>query len=284
MKLITRNSKDKKSNKNIYGYQIDTDKHKSLSNPMEENNDLFLLRGLKLSSIELMKSPDGKTDALVFTYKNGTTTEKRIKELETVRGSKDFEDDSKIISSLEVLLAKKNVRKINLFDFMEEIKTNFESDIRYAYKKFDTIATKNIRHSVYIYHIYALIIATVSLINEIDYQPPVHMVLVTKNNSIHLSFKSRSKRYIGISSRLKLINIQGTEMRLEYIGALCREDDISNTLKITDDSLDIEYVFAPIKKEGALYADSLEDKIFFKEYMDIFNPIMNTEEELEEEE
>lgn len=284
MKLITRNSKDKKSNKNIYGYQIDTDKHKSLSNPMEENNDLFLLRGLKLSSIELMKSPDGKTDALVFTYKNGTTTEKRIKELETVRGSKDFEDDSKIISSLEVLLAKKNVRKINLFDFMEEIKTNFESDIRYAYKKFDTIATKNIRHSVYIYHIYALIIATVSLINEIDYQPPVHMVLVTKNNSIHLSFKSRSKRYIGISSRLKLINIQGTEMRLEYIGALCREDDISNTLKITDDSLDIEYVFAPIKKEGALYADSLKDKIFFKEYMDIFNPIMNTEEELEEEE
>ena len=98
-----------------------------------------------------------------------------------------------------------------------------------------------------------------------------------------MSFKSSSKHFAGLSNRMKLLNTQGVETRLEYIGAVCREDDISSTLKITDNKLEIEYEFDALEKEGALYADVTEDKIFFREYMDIFNPVRHIEGEEAEE-
>lgn len=284
MKLLSKQSKENKKTKGVYGYDLSPNTYKPVSSLSLEQDSLLLSDETGVTKIELIKSPDGNSDALVFTCKTINANETKLKMLETVRDKVQFETDAKIISSYEFLRIKKDIRKINLFDFLEDIKEKFKSDIRYAYKKFSTTATQNSRHSVYIYHIYALIIATVSLINEMDFAPPVYIEFKTKSKSLVLSFKSKSKRFAGIKNKRKLLNIQGTEMRLEYIGALCREDDISNTLQITDNTLNIEYAFAPTEKEGALYADVLEDKIFFKEYMDIFNPIMHTEVEAKEEE
>jgi hypothetical protein len=284
MKLISSSSKNKKRTVRHFGYSFGENTYKSVLSQSADETKISTIRDLKLSKMELIKSPDEKSDALIFTYKNDKTTKTKVKELQALRDKCEFEVDSKIVSSFELLNKRRDIRKINLFDCMEEIKSNLRNDIRYAYRKFETDSVKNARHSVYIYHFYALIIATISMINELDFTKPVCIELKPKSKNLSLSFKSKSKRYAEILNKTRLLNIQGTEMRLEYIGALCREDDISNTFKIIDNTLEIEYIFAPIEKEGALYADVLEERMFFIEYMDIFNPIRNREVEAEVEE
>ncbi len=271
MKLVNNSSKQNKDRaRRFYGNEDKPYENKSVLSVPRENG--FPLRlGMKTVKLELSKTESGG-DLLVKTHTLNQETETMAKVLVGIRDQEEFENDEKLLTTFELVCAKKDIKRINLEHFLEEVKESFGDDIRYAFKEITTQASKNMRHSVYIYHIYVIIIATMSIINELDFKPPVHIELIKNDNNVKLSFRIKSKRLGEVINKRRLLNIPGIEIRLEYIGALCQEDDINNTFKIIDNTLLIDYAFGELAyKEGALFSNAREEKSFFKEYMDIFN-------------
>ena len=184
MKLITSGAKRKE--KYLYGNKFDNLSSKTVLSqadmPLEHMD-------IKRSAykVELSKAPDKATDMLVFTRSVGNKTIIEIKNLEKIRKEKEFECDAKIISTYEKISNKRDVRKIMLGAFLNEMKEKFQLDIRTAYKRIETASTKNVEYSVYIYHIYALLTATMSIINELDFRPPVYIEMKKSAKGIKLS-------------------------------------------------------------------------------------------------
>ncbi|MBO5338870.1 MAG: hypothetical protein J6A96_04135 [Clostridia bacterium] len=269
MKLITSNNKRKE--KYLYGNKLDSLSNKLVSSEIDKTIEPRYAK-VTIGKIELSKSPDKTHDMLVLTRFIGSKTVIEIKDLETIRSDSEFECDARIISTFEMLNSKRDVRRIFLDTFLSEIKEKFKLDIRTAYKKIETSATKKDEHSVYIYHMYGLLAASISIINELDFKPPVYIELKKIPKGIKLSLKIKSPKLDEIKNRQKLIDIPGIEMRLEYLGLLCQEDGINGTFEITNNTLNIEYdiVEAPYK-EGVLLADTQEEDRFFYELMEIFS-------------
>ena len=129
MKLMTSKEKDNKINSSFkLGFK--SDKLGLLSSMTREETRLFVKRSFRVEKLTLMKSPDGLSDALVYTYRNNDKLETKIKVLERTRDKYEFENDAKIFSSIEILLAKNDVRKINLAEFLEDVKGYFGADVR----------------------------------------------------------------------------------------------------------------------------------------------------------
>lgn len=268
MKLITRKTSPR--SKSFYGHKIEDVSTKSISSDADNKELINSDKGI--TKIELVKSPDGRQDALVFTRVVGQKTSVEIKELDTSRNDELFEIDAKLIKTYELLSIKRDVKRIIPKDFLCDVKDKFLSDVRNAYKIINTSFNQKEGISVYIYHIYALLIATMSIINEIDFKPPVLIELKKLKNAIKLSMKIKSIKLAEIKSRQRLIEIPGIEMRLEYIGALCREDDINSTLEIHGNTLSVDYIIEEIPhREGIVFADAYEEKHMFNELMDAFS-------------
>lgn len=278
MKLITNN---KKSTSSFYGRKTNDRLYMPLFSE-DRNTANIRYNRKRITKIELIKSPDKTQDALVFTHVIGKETQIEVKELNTLRNEDDFENDARIIATYELLSNKRDVKRINLEEFLNDVKAKFLDDIRNAYKIINTSASKKVEESVYIYHIYALLTATMSIINELDFKPPVFMELKKLKSSIKLSMKIKSKKLAKLKNRQMLIEAPGMETRFEYIGALCREDDINSTFEITGNTLKIEYVIGEIPyREGIVMSSASEEKEIFEELMNIFNYTKEVQEEEE---
>ena len=234
-----------------------------IKNPLVKENVIKL---------DIVRGEYDKRDLLITTVKKGEMLFTKTKELLAIRDDEMFQNDRAVALSLERLVKMTDIKRITLDRFFDEIKQKFENDIRYAYKEIDTVSSKNARHSVYIYHIYAIIIATMSILNEIDFKPSVSIEFKGINDELYLSFEIKSKSVSKVTRKSKLLEAPNIEMRLEYIGALCREDGIDSTIEIASNTFKIEfYIFKTHEREGQVYSTALEEAQFFDEFMDIFN-------------
>lgn len=281
MKLVTRTTREKNKG-SFYG---------SLDKSPSKGVGAWDLRGVgqkaSLISITLdrLKS-DRMTDILAYTFQTPCGVSTEYKELETVRDNETFEREKAMLASYERIIKMKDVENISLEKFALELKENFSNDIRTAYKLFNVEKDKNASHCVYIYHIYALIVATITLIGDIDFMPPIKMKFKKNKSILKMDFSMSSRKHRDIKNRMKLRDIQGIEAKLAYIAAICREDNINCTLKFTNNSLAIEYDVCAIEPhKGIVYSKPDERKYAFSELMNLFSyTVKDTETEAQEEE
>ncbi len=223
-----------------------------------------------------------RRDVIIYTYQSASGIHTEIRELETTREDEHFELESKMLESYEIVLKMKDIRQIKTRKFLEEIKNRLVADERYAYKKFLTQCLKNTDFNVHIYHIFVIYIATVLLLNSLDFVAPLHLQMMEQRGKLLLGFKSKSNDRLEIMTKDKLKQIPRTEALLAYIGALCRADNINSTFEIINNQAIIEYEIPSITIDATrVYSKETDENLMFAELMDIFNGREIEEEEEE---
>lgn len=215
---------------------------------------------------------DRIVDMLAYTFQTQQGLSVEFKELETVRSIEDFEMEKAMLESYERIIKMKDVENISLEKLSLELKEYFSNDIRTAYKPFNVRKDKNGSHCVYIYHVFALIVATVTLIGDIDFMPPIKMKFKKSKGVLKMNFEMTTMMRRDIRNRMKLKDIRGTEAKLAYIAAICREDNINCTFKSVNGSVAIEYDICAIEPyKGIVYSKPDERRKVFNELMDLFS-------------
>lgn len=267
MKIMKRGF-DGKSNSSFYGH-LD----KQLNNNLNANDYFSINNKTQPMSMTLERiNGERVIDAIVYAHKTPNGVMKRISEQTTVRDEETFESERSMLESYERIISLTSVEEIMLDSFFEEFKDRLSKNYITAYKKFVIQNTKNIRHSVYIYHFFALLISTLALLNDVDFEVPIYIAYKRKGDILNLSIRLVSKNHLGIKDKWMLRSIQGIEAKLAYIAALCRVDDINSTFKFTKNSLTIEYsIYNVVREKRVLYSRSDEKEQMFNELMDLFN-------------
>ena len=102
--------------------------------------------------------------------------------------------------------------------------------------------------------------------------PPIKMKFKKSKDALKMDFKMTTMRHRDIRNRMKLKDIRGTEAKLAYIAAICREDNINCTFKLVNGSVAIEYDICAIEPyKGIVYSKPDERKKVFNELMDLFS-------------
>ena len=229
------------------------------------------------------KETDRLRDVIITTYVNerGERTEEE-RELLVLVNDRIFDSVNDMLLSYDRVRKMKDVRKIEPRTFYSELNKRFKGDIHFAYKDFDAEFNSNALHSVYIYHLYLIFIATVSIINDIDFMPPVHILFEGLRNGFTVSISSSVRSELGIRSEAQLKALEGVEAKLAYLTSLCKEENISNTFQIYNGKIVSEFKIKDVEKEKIrVFSKPEEEDSFFYELCDLFT--YKNKESLEEE-
>ena len=266
MKIVTRDStKTKKGT--FYG-----NPDKSPSTSLGAIDLVGVGKKASLVSITLDRlNSNRKVDVLAYTYQTPLGLATEFKELETLRDDDVFESEKAMLESYERIIKMREVENISLEKFPLEIKEYFLNDVRTAYKPLIIERTKNTTHCVYICHIYASIVAAVTLMGNIEFKTSIKMKLSKKNGTLKMRLEMKAKCH-DIRGREKLKDIQGIEVRLAYIAAICREDNINCTFKLINNSVAVEFDICAVEPhKDIVYSRPDEKRNVFNELMDLFS-------------
>lgn len=267
MKII--NKLNKNQSNRFYGNKNTAHKRIAAEDYDEINLGKNGLQGAQLIRINL----EHPVDVIEFSYFKNGTLKKEYKELETLRDEIELECDAKMFETLSKVLSKKDVKNIKASSFVDEVVSRLSSDIRFAYKKWICKSLKNTDHSVQIYTVLAIIIATVSISNNIDYKSPVSISISKRALSTHISVKARI-RGIKVRKRDDFIRIPKIEAKLEYLNALCDETGVESSFKLAGHTLVFNYKVMDISpRVPCFFAKEDEEARVFEELLNAFNPL-----------
>ena len=212
-----------------------------------------------------------KVDVLAYTYQTPLGLSTEFKELETLRDDDGFESERAMLESYERIIKMREVENISLEKFPLEIKEYFLNDVRTAYKPLGIERTKNTAHCVYICHIYALIVAAITLMGNIEFKTSIKMKLSKSKGTLKMRLEMKAKCH-DIRGREKLTDIKGIEVRLAYIAAICREDNLNCTFKLINNSVAVEFDICAVEPhKDIVYSRPDEKRNVFNELMDLFS-------------
>ncbi len=275
MKIIKREGQGKSAT--LYGNKLNMRRHLAANVDAEESMQELSRR--KILSVELirMEMPH-PVDVIATTYEEKSIVSREYKELFSLRTENERKRDERIFKTLEKILNKRDVKTLKASSFITEIIKRLTNDARYAYKQFHKASSENTAHSVYIYTVLAIVVATVSAINDIDFHSPVSVSMTKEGRVSTLIFKVNTKRQDTLRKRQDLIKIPNLESKLAYLSSLCREDEIKSTVKSIGTSVTFEYKIKEAPPEAPrVYAKEDEEKLIFNELLNAFNPPLSPE-------
>ena len=272
MKIIKKNqgvSNDKTGS--LFGHM------KRESRVVNASDGLGFLKdsNLKVTSVQKrLERIEGEEpcDVIITTYVNekGERTEE-AKRLFVLVDDEIFESVNEMLKSYDRVRQMKDVRKIDPRSFFSELNEKFKNDIHFAYKTFYGDFKENTTHSVYIFHLYLIFIATASIINDIDFKPPIHILFEGLRNGISVSISSNVHSELAIKSEAQLRALQGVEAKLAYITSLCKEENISSTFQIYKGKIVSEFKIKDVEKEQIrVFSKPDEEDAFFTELTNLF--------------
>lgn len=268
MKIVKREKESHGST--MYGHKLTNRRQLATEGYVEQTYD-FSAR--KILSIELVRmNLPHPVDVIETTYLKNGVVEREYRELESIRSKEELENGQTIFKTLGKILNKRDVRAIKAVDFLKEILERLASDTRFAYKQINSKNYKNTAHSVYIYPLIAIIVATVSSTVNLDFSSPVEISISKQGACLILTFKTLTNQNV-IGSREWLAKNPRLESKLAYLCALCREDNMKSTIRIVDNLVIFEYVIKEASPEvPRVYAKEDEQLKVFYELLNAFNP------------
>ena len=283
MKILKKRLENKPKDRGFFGHTVEYNNRVSALDH-DESKDVLRIRAAK-TTLRLERE-DGEIpkDVIKATYIDslGKETEER-RELQALVSTDIYENVSEMLASYEVVRQKRDVREIEPNLFIEEMIDYFKNDIHFSYKSFLNDTEKNGQYNVYVYHLILIFIGSVSVLNDVEYKPPIHIKISSKQRGIKVSFTSLAKEMIEVNSKAKLKDIQGVEAKLAYMSTLCREEGISSSFQIFNNTVKYEFSISEVKKEKVkLYSKKSEEREFFDKMVSLFN--YKGREEAEEEE
>jgi hypothetical protein len=269
MKIIKRGEENTKST--LYGN--DTKAHTLLGADVYGIKTTIAFEKRNLVSAELIRMNfPHPVDVIELNYLKNGIKEKEYKELETVRNDEELEKDGKIFETLEKILSKRDVKSVNASTFAKEIVERLSGESRYAYKCFVGKSTKSANHVIYIYTALALIAASISATNNIDFQAPMKFSSSSKGRELRLLLKINTKSLDGVR-KSSIVKIPRLEARLAYISMLCSAEDIKCTATANGDEVAFEYLIKESPQEApCLHSKQDEENQIFSELLYAFNP------------
>ncbi len=268
MKII-KNENQNKLLKRVYGHSLFQNVEKSVSS----SSEIPIKKEFKNATKISLERMDDSDEIKITLNENGREGVRVVKSL-FKRGEEDFKNDSYILASYQEVISKKQIKEINSEDFLLDVKARFKNSVRYAYKRFYVDSNNNKRHNVYIYHLYTVIIATLAILNEIDFKPAVH-ISFDSGSSLILTMETKvNKRELALPS--------GTEAKLLYLRTLCEQGNMDYTFEIINDRVVLKYVLFEVERVGErVFSTPNEEDEFFERYLNLFN---GKEIDIEEEE
>ena len=274
MKII-KNGTQNKQLKRMYGHSISDNANKSLLSSFESSSKKEFSNATKMY-IERTSDLD---EIKISLNEKGRESVRIVKSL-FKRNEEDFENDKYILASYQEAISRKQIKEINSEDFLLEIKARFHNSVRYAYKRFYVDSNNNKRHKVYIYHLYTIIIATLAVLNEIDFKPAVH-ISFNSGKSLALTIEMKVKS-LPMKRQKEEVLPNSTEAKLLYLRTLCEQGDVDYTFEIINDRISLKYaIFEATKIGEVVFTTPNEEDEFFERFMNIFN---GRETNIEEEE
>lgn len=267
MKIIRHNEKEERVS-HMYGYSMRENSGKSIASPFIDT--LLHKKATHIARVEL-ESTNG-CDEIKILYNDGRDESQIIRESVFKRTESELEMERNILSTFYEVSARHDIREIKCDDFLMEMKAKFKNDIRYAYKTMRTVSPRNSRHSVYIYYFYAIIIASVSILNSINFKMPIQISLEKRGAYLTMKIEMRFNNKLGLKKREEVIKAPENETKLLYLDMLCKNNNIENSFRLNDNKYILKYDFSEIEKEEIkLYSKESDEESFFLKYMDIFN-------------
>ena len=276
MKII-KNLKANENKKRMYGY----DMKDSVSSYVSANlNSPKQIGRLEITELEICKS-ENSFDLFRIKYIDGGKLKESIEKSLYQRSDEEIKRENLLLSTYKDVARRNDLKEIKCADFLDEIKERLKSDIRYGYKEFYLETKQNSRHSVYIYQIYAIIIATLSIYNEIDFKRPIKLSFIMDKNDLILKINMNIGGIDKRATEAEILKESINEARKVYLEALCKN---KGTFALMGETLSLELLVdeAP-KDEYKLFSKASEESLFFEKYMDIFNASIDITEEAEEE-
>ena len=274
MKII-KNEVQNRHLKQMYGRSMFFVSDESPTSLFENNQKKELLNATKIS----LERTSNLDEIKITVNEHGREGVKIINSL-FKRSEEDFKNDNQILASYQEAISKRQTKEINCENFLLDIKSRFKNSVRYAYKKFYVDSNNNQKFNVYIFHIYTVIIATLAILNEIDFRPAIH-IGINSDNALTLTIEMKSKRFRDENSK-ELSFPSGTEAKLLYLRTLCDQGDMEYTFEAINDRIVMKYVIFEASMVGErVFSMINEEDEFFERYMNLFN---GKEIDIEEEE
>ena len=275
MKIIKR--ENKKEISTIYGNKQGT--RTRLGADVYDEADNKEMGGRRLVSAELVRmNLPHPVDVIEYTYSSGGIIEKEYQQLETLRSQKELENDEKIFATLEKVLAKRDIKRIKTSSFVKEILSRIGDDPRFAYKKNICESRKNTEHSVHIYTVLAIIVASISATSNINFKAPIVVSFSNVGKELSITCEIISKSLESIRKMENFIRIPRLEAKLVYLSTLCKADGVRGTVKAIGNKAIFNYRIKEAPPEPAhIYAKDDEQSIIFSELLNAFNPIKQYE-------
>lgn len=278
MKIISSINKTQ-NKKRMYGYDIKTTSASYVSSSMALSPRAitkFEIVGMKIEKRE------GNLDCIRIQYNDGGKIKETIEESSFRRSEEDLERENSLLFTYSDVAKMQEVKEIKCTDFLEEVKGRLKEDIRYGYKGFYLESNRNSRHSVYIYQVYAIIIAILSIYSDVDFKKPNKISLIKNDNGLTLKINMNVSEVNNKSTRAEILKESINEAREIYLEALCKS---RGSFTLSGQTLCFEFIIdeAP-KDEFKLFSKPHEEEFYFAKLLDIFNsPIDKETEEGEEE-
>ena len=187
----------------------------------------------------------------IMPKRNINSTEKSLKK------SKD------ILSVANNVRLNKDVKSISLSDFCKNVRETVLSTNNYVnvYLNEESIHQNES-------HLQALVLCSISMLNEINPHKPVDLYIRQKNNAFEFKIIVRvsEKRAIMGAQDIEAIYPQ-SGIRIALIDNICNRNDIEYSMNITDESLRIVFKIPEINKfDGALRAGSINTSLWAEMY------------------
>lgn len=283
MKIVKKNKLDIKE-KGMFGHSLS--QKRGISAYDSDINSFPKIKTYRATKMRLERvNADTTYDVIITTYANEygeTREEKRV--LEALIDKEIYDDVEKMLSSYERLRKMKEVRQIDVKEFLAKIKERFKEDIHFAYKSLKGSVRKSKSHTIYIYHLILIFIASITIINDISFKPPIYITITSLPKGIKIIFSSTVPNEPELTSESQLKALQGVEVKLAYVASLCREENISNSFQIYDNKIISEFNINDVKKEQIkVYSREDAEESFFSEFIELFNYKGREEEEEEQE-
>lgn len=261
---IMKNTDKIKNVKRMYGYDM---KEPSDSFVASDLNSAKEIGKLEIIGIKIEKNKDG-FDLVKIQYNDGGRIKESIEESLFQRTDEELKQENILFSTYKEIERLNHVKEIKCSDFLEEIKERFKNDVRYGYKGIYLETNKNSRHRVYIYRIYAIIIAALSIYNDIDFKHSVKISLMKEESCLTLEIN------MNLDDKKLTANIFANsynEARTIYLRALCKN---RGSFALIGRKFSLTYYIDELPKDDKfkLYSKESEENLFFNKYMNIFNP------------
>ncbi len=272
MKIIRRIDNNKKSQR-MYGYDMKGAAASIVSASLDTRQ--MVKANDEIFSMEIEKSTVGN-DKIKISYNDSGKIKENLKISYYTRSESELESENYLLSTYKEVSKKLDIREIKCSDFLDEVKARLINDVRYAYKRFHIVANKNTRHSVHIYRIYAIMIATLSIMNEMDFKIPILIKLGMEREGLTLQIEIKLKNKNVVNNKKELLKKPSNEAKLIYLGALCNQDETTNGLFLEGNRIVLRYVIDEVPVDRfKLCSKAPEENEFFERYMDIFNSSFN---------